>query len=67
MSDQTTRPKQSVVVTTYAELEQYVRAFAAGNLNLLILIGRAGLAKSQSVRRSVTWTLCTRTEPRSGC
>jgi hypothetical protein len=37
-------------VTTYAELEEYARAFAAGHLNLLIVCGPPGVGKSQCVR-----------------
>jgi hypothetical protein len=37
-------------VTTYAELEDYARAFAAGHLNLLIVCGPPGVGKSQCVR-----------------
>lgn len=35
---------------TYGVLEDYVRAFAEGHINLLILVGPPGLAKSRSVR-----------------
>lgn len=37
-------------VTTYEQLDQYLRAFAKGHFHLLILIGAGGLAKSRSVR-----------------
>jgi hypothetical protein len=40
-------------ITTYARLEAYVRAFAAGHFHLLILIGGAGLGKSRSVRAAL--------------
>lgn len=51
-------PKDAVVVTTYAEFEQFVNAFAAGHLNLLLVIGRAGVAKSQTVRKTVGENVC---------
>jgi hypothetical protein len=35
---------------TYAQLEQYLNAFAQGHFHLLILVGSGGLAKSRSVR-----------------
>jgi len=35
---------------TYAALESYVGAFAKGHINLLILVGPPGLAKSRTVR-----------------
>jgi len=40
-------------ITSYERLDQYLRAFADGYLNLLILIGAGGLAKSRSVRRAL--------------
>ena len=40
-------------VTRYQQLERFVRAFADGYLNLLIVLGQPGLAKSQTVRRVV--------------
>ena len=39
------------VVTKYTQLTRFVEAFAAGHLNLLIVLGEPGLAKSQTVRR----------------
>ena len=42
---------RSICVTTYAGLEAIVRAFAEGNINLIILVGAPGLAKSRSVRK----------------
>jgi hypothetical protein len=46
------------VVRTYAQLHQFVTAFAQGHLNLLILLGGAGLAKSQTVRQAVGPEVC---------
>jgi hypothetical protein len=48
-----TRPDHAITVTTYAGLETYVQAFAEGHLNLLVIIGSAGLQKSRLVRTSV--------------
>jgi hypothetical protein len=45
-------------LTTYDRLEEYVRAFAAGHFNLLILIGAGGLAKSRSVRTALNGNAC---------
>jgi hypothetical protein len=42
---------RAIPVRTYTELEKYVRAFSAKHLNLLIVLGGPGLAKSQTVRR----------------
>ena len=41
--------KNAIRLQTYGELRQFVQAFAEGHLNLLILIGSAGLAKSRIV------------------
>lgn len=38
------------VVNAYEQLTRFVEAFAAGHLNLLIVLGEPGLAKSQTVR-----------------
>ena len=51
MSKSKTTPERAIPVRTYDELERYVRAFCARHLNLLIVIGGPGLAKSQTVRR----------------
>jgi hypothetical protein len=48
------RPKGALTVRTYAHLDQFVAAFAQGRLNLLIMVGRPGLAKSQLFRRSAS-------------
>src|SRR3954469_1205826 len=43
-------PDKVLRISTYHRLEEYLRAFARGHLNLLILVGPGGLAKSRSVR-----------------
>ncbi len=43
-------PDGSIILHTYGALEDYVRAFAQGHINLLILVGPPGLAKSRTVR-----------------
>jgi hypothetical protein len=43
-------PPHAVRVLTYAKLEAYVRAFAAGHLNLLMLFGPPGVGKSRCIR-----------------
>lgn len=42
----------ALVLRRYADLDQYVGAFAKGQLNLLLVVGRPGLAKSQSLKRA---------------
>ena len=53
MPKQPSRPKGALVVRTYAQLDQFVGAFARGSLNLLIVVGKPGLAKSQSLKQAV--------------
>lgn len=43
-------PDGSIILHTYAALEDYVDAFAKGHINLLIVVGPPGLAKSRTVR-----------------
>jgi hypothetical protein len=58
MSRESPRPRGALVVCTYEHLQQFVDAFARGHLNLLILVGRPGLAKSQSLRQAVGGRAC---------
>ncbi len=58
MTKRITKPEQAFTVTTYDELHRFVRAFADGHLNLLILVGAAGIAKSQTVRKAVGAGAC---------
>jgi hypothetical protein len=46
------RPDGALVVKSYEQLGRFVDAFAQGRLNLLIVVGRPGLAKSQSFRQA---------------
>ena len=46
-------PPHAVRVPSYAALEPYVRAFAAGHLNLLLLFGPPGVGKSRCVRQAL--------------
>src|SRR5437763_1924557 len=58
MPRESPRPQDACRVRSYAHLQRFVRAFAAGHLNLLILVGRPGLAKSQSLRQAVPADTC---------
>jgi hypothetical protein len=51
-------PTHALRLTTYSELEQYVRAFAAGHLNLLMIFGPPGVGKSRSVRQAIGSQVC---------
>ena len=46
-------PPHALRLSTYAELEAYVRAFAAGHLHLLMLFGPPGVGKSRAVREAL--------------
>jgi hypothetical protein len=46
-------PPHALRLSTYAELEAYLRAFAAGHLHLLMLFGPPGVGKSRTVRRAL--------------
>jgi hypothetical protein len=47
-------PPHALHLPTYAELQQYVAAFAQGHLNLLLIVGPPGVGKSQCVRQALT-------------
>ena len=51
-------PSHAVRLTTFAELEPYVRAFGAGHLNLLMIFGPPGVGKSRSVRQALGSQVC---------
>jgi hypothetical protein len=51
-------PDRAIRVRTYDELSRFVTAFAAGHLNLLILLGGPGLAKSRTVRQILDGKAC---------
>src|SRR6266851_7089795 len=51
-------PPHALRLTTYSELEQYVRAFAAGHLNLLMIFGPPGVGKSRSVSQAIGSHVC---------
>jgi hypothetical protein len=57
-SRQKAHPDRALYLATYEKLESYVRAFAKGHLNLVILVGSAGLAKSRTVRAALGSEVC---------
>jgi hypothetical protein len=51
-------PSHAVCLTTFVELEQYVLAFGAGHLNLLMIFGPPGVGKSRLVRQTLACRVC---------
>ena len=51
-------PREAIRIRTYRDLEAFLRGFAQGHLNLLILLGGPGLGKSQKMRQAVGSTVC---------
>ncbi len=58
MSKPQSPPPHAVRVATFAELEQYVRAFAEAHLNLLMIFGPPGVGKSHCVRQALGGPVC---------
>lgn len=56
-------PRETISVTTYAQLDLYLEKFASGEFGLLLLLGRHGTGKSESVRRALN---CSRGETGNG-
>ena len=46
-------PRETISLTTYAQLDLYLEKFASGEFGLLLLLGRHGTGKSESVRRAL--------------
>jgi hypothetical protein len=51
-------PPHALRLATYAELEQYVRAFGEGHLSLLMIFGQPGVGKSRSLRQALASQVC---------
>lgn len=47
-------PREVIPLTTYAQLDLYLAKFSAGELGLVLLLGRHGTGKSESVRRALS-------------
>ena len=50
MTERTTKPRHAITLRTYSDSKSSPSVFGEGKLNLLILIGAAGIAKSQTLR-----------------
>ena len=46
-------PREVIPLATYAQLDLYLAKFAAGELGLVLLLGRHGTGKSESVKRAL--------------
>ncbi|OQZ06723.1 MAG: hypothetical protein B6D36_03555 [Planctomycetes bacterium UTPLA1] len=46
-------PREAISLTTYAQLDLYLAKFAAGELGLVLLLGRHGTGKSENVKRAL--------------
>jgi hypothetical protein len=46
-------PREAISLTTYVQLDLYLEKFAQGEFGLLLLLGRPGTGKSESVRRAL--------------
>lgn len=46
-------PREVIPLTTYAQLDLYLAKFAAGELGLVLLLGRHGTGKSESVKHAL--------------
>src|SRR5690242_4326817 len=51
-------PEHFQRITTYRELEQFAEAFAKGSLSFLGVFGKAGLAKSRTIRQALGARAC---------
>ena len=47
-------PREVISLTTYAQLDLYLAKFSAGELGLVLLLGRHGTGKSEGVRLRTT-------------
>jgi hypothetical protein len=48
-----TLPGEVILLTTYAQLDLYLAKFSSGELGLVLLLGRHGTGKSESVKRAL--------------
>ena len=49
-----TVPRDVIPVTTYEQLDRYLGKFSSDELGLVLLLGRPGTGKSESVKRAVS-------------
>lgn len=46
-------PKSAIQLTEFEQLEEFAKAFSTGELNLMIIVGRPGIAKSETIRSTI--------------
>ena len=49
-----TVPRDVIPVTTYEQLDRYLGKFSSDELGLVLLLGRPGTGKSESVKRALS-------------
>ena len=47
-------PREVILLTTYTQLDLYLSKFSLGDLGLVLLLGRHGTGKSESVKRALS-------------
>lgn len=46
-------PRDAIVVTQYPDLDRYIRKFAEGSLDLVLLLGKPGIGKTEAVKKAL--------------
>ncbi len=59
-------PREVIPITKYSQLDLYLGKFAAGDLGLVLLLGRHGTGKSEGVRRALNILSSDRHTPAEG-
>ncbi len=49
---------QEIIIKTYTDLHRFAAAFARREFNLLIVVGRPGVAKSETIRAAIPGSAC---------
>jgi hypothetical protein len=58
------RPDEAIVVTDYHDLDRYLCKFAAGSLDLVLLLGKPGLGKTEAVKQALGIDDCRHSQTR---
>ncbi len=46
-------PDDAIVVTNYNDLDRYLSKFAEGSLDLVLLLGKPGIGKTEAVKQAL--------------